>query len=665
VLTLVSNKEKTMKKYHNYIKSICLLWVATLAMSSCQDWLTVYPQTQIVEENFWEDKNDLEGVRYAAYKQMCNTLEKIVLWGDLRSDSYTLNGADESTSTQQLYQEIRDGRIDRDSAKTYFDWGGFYTTINYCNKVLQHGPEVLQNDKQFTSAEWSQMYAEITTLRALNYFYLIRAFKDVPYSTKVINNDTEVEAFGATNQLVILDSLIVDVEKVQGRARNRFSSSKDTKGMITNAAIYALLSDMYLWRASLHQGRDLTTDTVYITNVATQDSSYVIHSVQGDYQKCIDYADLALAALAKQNEENNKGYGKSTQEMLSYGLTNVSLYKNTFENFTGGNPPRLTAYNQIFSEGNSDESIFELQFNNSDSRSNDVVTSQWGYSTSVHLATNIDAFNAVYGNSDELNRDSRMWFSVWQQVSAISGTTYPTSLPGYYCFKWRDMSVIMPTNNPIKCKDIDIIMLSGSDDGYRNWIIYRISDVMLQKAEALAALDQGVEAMKYVNAIHRRWHCNDSESSSVQPSEDVTSITVSTAFRGNTDATLGNLPAPSAKISSQQYEIAVLNERQLEFVGEGKRWFDLVRYAERHAGGQDGTKDPREWSEERPIGSGTTGVNMMIDQFLVNSFDNVSPLKNRFRNRYGLYNIIYYMEIKASDGKLEQNPVWNKSTYDK
>ena len=203
-----------MKTYNNPIKMVLLLVIAAWTMSSCQDWLTIYPQNQIVEDNFWEDKNDLEGVRYAAYQQMCNTLSKLVLWGDLRADSYRLCKTDQSTDgTPELYQEIREGRIERDSANSYFDWSGLYQTINYCNKVLQHGPEVLANDKQFTNAEWLQMKAEITGLRALNYFYLIRAFKDVPYSTKVVNNDTEVMYFGATNQLVVLDSLIVEDRK--------------------------------------------------------------------------------------------------------------------------------------------------------------------------------------------------------------------------------------------------------------------------------------------------------------------------------------------------------------------------------------------------------------------------------------------------------------------
>ncbi len=652
--------EKTIKT----MKLAGVLVAMALATSSCQDWLTIYPQTQVVEENYWEDKNDLEGVRYAAYKQMCSTLEKIVLWGDLRSDSYDLSSADESTSTQQLYKEIREGQLDRDSAESIFDWGGFYTTINYCNKVLQHGAEVLERDKQFTTSEWLQMKAEVTGLRALNYFYLIRAFKDVPYSTKVINNDTEVIAFGATNQLVVLDSLIVDVESVKGQARNRFTSTSDSKGLFTNAAIYALLSDMYLWRASLHEGRDITEDTVYVNNLAGGDTTMVAHTVAGDYQLCIDYADLAMESLATQTENSNAGFGQSRQTTASYGLSNVNFIKNTYDNFSSGETPTLTAYEAIFSTGNSDESIFELQFNTSDSRSNSVVTDQWGYGTSVHLAVSEGALGAIY-NGGYREEDSRTWFSAWSKVSKIGSTSYSSTLPGLYCFKWRDINIEMPNSTSPSCSDIEINSGGESADSYRNWIIYRLSDVMLQKAEALVALGETLEAMKYVNAVHRRWYCNDSQSISTQPGEDVTGLTSSTVWAGTTESTLGNIPQPSANDNSQLYEIAVLNERQIEFLGEGKRWFDLVRYAERHAGGQDGTQDSREWTEDLPIGNGFAGVDAMIDQFLKNQFSsNYQTLKNRFKNRYGLYNVIYYMEIKASEGKLEQNPVWNKNTYE-
>ena len=148
-----------------------------LGATSCSDWLTLYPQDRIVEEDFWEDKNDLEGVRFAAYKQMAANIDKFVVWGDIRSDNYDIASQTGSQSNRETYQNIRAAQLD--STMSIYDWGAVYTTINYCNKVLQHGAEVLEKDPQFTSTEWREMKAEITALRALNYFYLIRHKKSV------------------------------------------------------------------------------------------------------------------------------------------------------------------------------------------------------------------------------------------------------------------------------------------------------------------------------------------------------------------------------------------------------------------------------------------------------------------------------------------------------
>ena len=42
------------KTFHGFsLGKVGMRAVALAALTSCQDWLTIYPQTQIVEENFW------------------------------------------------------------------------------------------------------------------------------------------------------------------------------------------------------------------------------------------------------------------------------------------------------------------------------------------------------------------------------------------------------------------------------------------------------------------------------------------------------------------------------------------------------------------------------------------------------------------------------------
>ncbi len=626
-----------MKRFKNIYTSICLMGLAAMGTTSCEDWLTIYPQDRVVEEDFWEDKNDLEGVRYAAYKQMCSTVEKFAIWGDLRSDSWEMNqNRHGDQGNWDTYNEIMQAQPD--SSMGVFDWSGVYTTINFCNKVIQHGEEILEKDKQFTISEWRQMRAEMVGLRALNYFYLIRAFKDVPYSTKVINKDVEVEYFGLTNQLDVLDSIIIDVEGVKGQARNRFTSNSDTKGLITNAALYSMLSDMYLWRASLHQGRGIMADTL----MSGTDS--VFHTVEGDYKKAIEYADLAINQLYKNNQQGNNSFGSIVTDKIDFGLPQCELLKNEFEGVAAGREADLVALEKIFISKNSEESIFELQYSAGDDRKNDMVNSLYGYGNGTHFQVCEAALGAVYGGGiqdENARNDSRTWYST---VKSIVGNR---DLGHYYCLKYCGPEVMISSGAD---KEITV---DQNNSSYRNWIVYRLTDVMLMKAEAYACLggkDNNKQAQQIVNAIHRRSFCSLKDE--VKVDEDVTTGAANNPKKGD------------AVMPGSDYVTLVMNERQIELLAEGKRWFDLVRYAERNAGGQDGTVDDREWTEETPIGNGYAGVKKMVETFMKNKYTNYTVQRNRIKSRYGLYCPIYYMEVKASRGAIEQNPVWNKSRYD-
>ncbi|MCA1745672.1 MAG: RagB/SusD family nutrient uptake outer membrane protein, partial [Bacteroidales bacterium] len=86
-----------------------------------------------------------------------------------------------------------------------------------------------------------------------------------------------------------------------------------------------------------------------------------------------------------------------------------------------------------------------------------------------------------------------------------------------------------------------------------NWIIYRLSDIMLLKAEALVQLNDLEGALELVNTTYLR--------SNVAPTQQPLLLT-----SYNTQKEMQDL---------------VLRERQRELMFEGKRWFDLMRLARR------------------------------------------------------------------------------------
>ncbi|MBO4801043.1 MAG: RagB/SusD family nutrient uptake outer membrane protein [Bacteroidaceae bacterium] len=638
-----------MKRFR-FITPIALTVLIALSATSCTDWLTLYPQDRVVEENFWEDKNDLEGVRYAAYQQMGNTLEKLIIWGDLRSDAYQINPAITSEDKSFVaFQNITEGKLD--STMSQYDWGGIYTTINFCNKVLQHGEEVLQRDAQFTRTEWNEIKAEMTAMRALNYFYLLRSFKDIPYSTKVINSDEEVMAFPATNQLAVLDTLIMDVRAVAGKGRNRFENKNgvdDTHGLMTNTAIYALLAEMYLWRGALREGRG------FDKAVTKMDNDSVIY-----------FGQLSLDALHERNSFTTYGAASIQTDDYGSGLLNAELISNKQMGAQYKNKisPTVNSYDYIFyygstgssdSYGNSIESMFELQFPELDNRKNEVIHKYYGQSSNVFFSVNANGVANTYGSeaSTLMKRDSRMWYSCQDLIrnSSSSSGSASSALQTPYMLKWANCNFIYDQTS-------DKLYTSWKSSNWHNWIIYRMTDVMLMMAEAYVcraesngANDPDMRACKnIVDAIHKRSAFNDNGA---------------------------ELAAPNTTANRENYIKLVMNERMMEFLGEGKRWFDLVRYAERYAQDRISRNDDGEYQKtdakatdvvilpdprEPQYVDGTMGVRKMVNDYLSKAYPTIEQtLKNRLKNRYGLYSPIYYMEKKANRNLIDQNPVWNR-----
>lgn len=89
-------------------------------------------------------------------------------------------------------------------------------------------------------------------------------------------------------------------------------------------------------------------------------------------------------------------------------------------------------------------------------------------------------------------------------------------------------------------------------ESYAHWIVYRYADILLMKAEALAQSGGGEEALEIIDLIRTRANALLETERGVDP-EDVASLT--------------------------DY---ILEERARELAFEGKRWFDILRNSKRN-----------------------------------------------------------------------------------
>ncbi|HCJ46768.1 MAG TPA: RagB/SusD family nutrient uptake outer membrane protein [Prevotella sp.] len=501
-------------KRRNTIYSIITAVAALLSLVSCSDFLEVKPQNVTVEDEFWNEKADVDQMMTGLYASLqdAGVVKRMMIWGEFRSDNVTSgSNIEKDVSLQKIFKE------DIDASNGYTTWTPFYYIINSANTLIEHAPAVAATDPAFSQSELNADIAEASAIRDLCYFYLIRTFRDVPYTTVSFADDNQVMNLPATKFDDVLDSLITDLEHVQDNAVKNYPSSSSTKalyqtGRITQDAIHAMLCDMYLWKK--------------------------------DYNKCIQYADMIIASMRQRAKD--KGFYNKLSADDEARVNGYPLISDAFTNTVYGN-----AYTEIFGYGNSMESIFELTYMRDDNMpSNGAANDFYMFSKGDIVAGYAAPSTYVNGTEGQDN----------QVFSKYDGRYYENMNNGMIskgCFATVNVDYSGGTKNVIashfspyaegKCK--------------ANWIIYRLSDVMLMKAEALTALmsnaselsDQDknymTQAFSLVNAVNKRSVCESVLKDTLKADDYAT---------------------------KEKIENLVMAERQRELMFEGKRWYDLV-----------------------------------------------------------------------------------------
>lgn len=582
---------KKINIYKTLLVSACAF--ITLGTTSCDDFLTIYPSNEITEEQFWEDRTDLESGIRGCWKQFISQdiMERMVVWGECRSDNFDL-----MTESWDDMKDLMNANLLE--TNSLFNWSAFYKTINFCNKVLQYGPLVVERDKSFTSEDWKPVEAEMKALRALNYFYLVRTFREIPFEFNPISSEHDVKEHSGRQFMaeVVLDSIINDVEAVKDNGMRQYTNELDNKGRFTRESIYTLLADMYLWRAA----KNASPDSVAKYGSKSQD----------DYQKVIEYCDAVLDMYMERYDRDNPMGGGTSSE------NNENPYHLIRMNANGGTQDVVDdVYDEIFVQKNSRESILELQFDGSTNsntclynyrdynglyRHRDNNTGLLQASAPCQTVTrNIDNTSGLFSQSDIRRWQSLVYTEAGQRVYSIGKYTYQS---------------ITHDNLEDNSEGTENTFIpTGSFNS--NWIIYRLSDVLLMKAEAITRLDAPT-----TEQLQDAFNC-------------VTMI----LYRSNPSVTTDRdkLSFTDYQEPSQLFDL-VMRERRREFFGEGKRWFDLVRMAE-----HDGT---------------TTN---MLTLLLTKYATNTNAVRAKLASMNSLYSPVYENELKVNPN-LHQNPAWEK-----
>jgi len=443
------------------IKFATVLLVCLLTSSSCSKWLTLKPQDGKVLQDYWQTSNQLSAAVIGCYVSLANT----TLVADM-FDWGELRADMITTTSSTTAEEVQYASANILSTSSLTKWASIYVVINNCNTVIQYGPSVLQNDPTLTQAQLNGYLAEAYGLRALMYFYLARVWGAAPLQLTASSSDQTIQLLATSSQQAILNQVISDLTFAEQNAVLTYGTDpRQNCGRLTRYAINAIQADVYLWMA----GSD---HPEYYTN-------------------CISYCDKVI----------NSG---------NYGLIDGTVQQ--------------TWYTTLFYNGNSSESIFEVQY---DSQLLNPFYTMFADPKLKRFLSAQTVMDVVY-TQDPVNPTL---------VKDIRGDLGSVRASDNLIWKF----VGTPSSTATRA-------VSAS---YAHWFFYRYADILLMKAEACAWAGRGQDALNLITTIRTRASAlpGSSQSPSVNDSEGITEY--------------------------------VLAERAREFAFEGKRWFDVLRCAKR------------------------------------------------------------------------------------
>lgn len=450
-----------MKKLLSYTFLLLLM----VSASSCKKWLDLKPQDGIVGNEFWQTKEQVAAAVTGIYSSL------------LHHTISSNNPVAHITAPVESFFLWGEARTDMVAP-------GFAASADELDLVNMN---ILANNRY---NNWRMMYQTINYCNTL-----------IELSPKVLENDK-------TFTQEQLNSAIAEAKTI--RALLYFYLTRTFRDVPLK--LDATVSDENIQPIAKSSAEVVLAQIVKDLKEAEPNLPVSYGSQDSDKGRVTRYAANAILADVYLWMEK---YTESVAEC------DKIINANRFGLVGGGQ----SIFNELYLDGNSSESIFELQFDqqklNPFYNMHHPQVKRWGAAT--HLMDQV--FGVDDPNTVEVEQDLRSIgtslrasdFTIWKYIGANSSAT----------------------------------SIRSFDQSYAHWIFYRYADVLLMKAEAINQLDQPMEAARLVTTIRERAKAFD--------------------FSTTMD--------PTSKSAMEEY---ILQERQREFAFEGKRWFDVLRNAKRN-----------------------------------------------------------------------------------
>lgn len=510
--------------------------LALVGTTSCSDFLDDQKPQGVLDSDMVKDPSNVDNLVISAYA-VFTTAEDInssfSMWNfDVRSDDAYKGG--NGTSDGDVFHQLE---IEQGVLTTNWNINDMWVRLYNCISRVNSAISVLETTSDSYQLK-AQRLGEMKFLRAYAHFLLKRLYKNIPFIMDANLKQEDYNTLSNTefNNDEGWQQIINDVEY----AYNVLPVKQTDKGRPSKAAAAAFLTKAYLYKA--YRQDDPSSNQV--TSINREDLLKVIEYSNPDIYSAGGF-DLEPDFHNNFRPETQYENGVESIWAMQYSINDGTKYGNLNWSYSliVPNIPGVT-------DGGCD--FYKPSQN--------LVNA---YRTDADGHPFIDTFN----NKDyDLTQDAdpRLFLTVGltglpyefnskYMMDASSTWSRSNGLYGYY--------VTLKQNVDPDCG----YMVKGSWWGTpMNRIVFRYADVLLERAEAYAQLNETGEAIKLVNKIRLR-------------------AKQSTGMIANYPSDYGvkfNISTYNGSYSQEDALKIVKMERRLEMGMESERFFDLVRWGE-------------------------------------------------------------------------------------
>lgn len=510
--------------------------LALVGTTSCSDFLDDQKPQGVLDSDMVKDPSNVDNLVISAYA-VFTTAEDInssfSMWNfDVRSDDAYKGG--NGTSDGDVFHQLE---IEQGVLTTNWNINDMWVRLYNCISRVNSAISVLETTSDSYQLK-AQRLGEMKFLRAYAHFLLKRLYKNIPF---IMDANLKQEDYNTLSNTEFTNDegwqqIINDVEY----AYSVLPVKQTDKGRPSKAAAAAFLTKVYLYKA--YRQDDPKTNEV--TSINREDLLKVIEYSNPDIYSAGGF-DLEPDFHNNFRPETQYENGVESIWAMQYSINDGTKYGNL--NWSYGlivpNIPGVT-------DGGCD--FYKPSQN--------LVNA---YRTDADGHPFIDTFN----NKDyDLTQDAdpRLFLTVGL-----------TGLPYEFNSKYMmDASATWSRSNGLYGYYVTLKQNVDPDCGYlvkgswwgtpMNRIVFRYADVLLERAEAYAQLNESGEAIKLVNEIRKR-------------------AKQSTGMIANYPSDYGvkfNISTYNGTYSQEEALKIVKMERRLEMGMESERFFDLVRWGE-------------------------------------------------------------------------------------